>query len=130
MIIDTSALMAILQLEPDATRLLTAIRSAGRRAISAATLVEASMVVESRIGVEGVRDLDAALARLEVEVSPLTRSQALHARRAFRRYGKGRHPARLNFGDCLAYALAKETGEPLLFKGDDFSRTDIDAAKY
>jgi ribonuclease VapC len=125
MIIDTSALLAILQLEPEARRMVNAIRSTGQRMISAATLVEASIIAESRNGEQGTRDLDAALARLRVEISPVTANHAMHARRAFRRYGKGRHPARLNFGDCFAYALAKATGEPLLFKGDDFSKTDI-----
>ncbi len=130
MIIDTSALLAILQLEPEARRLIDAIRATGQRMISAATLVEASIVAESRLGEQGTRDLDAVLARLHVEVSPFTQSQAMQARRAFRRYGKGRHAAQLNLGDCFAYALAKATGEPLLFKGDDFSRTDIAIAQY
>lgn len=77
-----------------------------------------------------MRELDAALARFRVEVVALSESHAMHARRAFRRYGKGRHPAQLNFGDCFAYALAKATGEPLLFKGDDFSKTDITVVAY
>ena len=131
MIVDTSALMAILRLEPEARRLLDAIKAADRRAISAATLVEAEIVAEARAGEQGARDLDAALARLKIEVVSLTESHAAYARRAFRRYGKARgHPARLNFGDCFAYALAKATGEPLLFKGDDFSLTDIAADSY
>lgn len=131
MIVDTSALMAILRLEPEARRLLEAIRKADRRAMSAATLVEVGVVAEARAGEQGGRDLDAALARLKMEIVPLTESHAVHARRAFRRYGKGRgHPARLNLGDCSSYALAKASGEALLFKGDDFSRTDIEAAPY
>jgi ribonuclease VapC len=129
-IIDTSALLAILQLEPEARRLIDAIKGAGHRMISAGTLVEASIVAESRNGEQGTRDLDAALARFRVEVSPLTLNHAMHARRAFRQYGKGRHPAGLNLGDCFAYALAKATGEPLLFKGRDFSKTDIAVAAY
>jgi ribonuclease VapC len=130
-IVDTSALMAILRLEPEARRLLDALKAADRRAISAATLVEAGIVAEARVGEQGGRDLDAVLARLKIEVISLTESHAAHARRAYRRYGKARgHPARLNFGDCFAYALAKASGEPLLFKGHDFSMTDIEAAKY
>jgi ribonuclease VapC len=129
-IIDTSALLAILRVEDDARRILNAIKSADRRTISAATLVEAGIVAEGRAGEQGARDLDAALAKLKIDVAPLTESHAIHARRAFRRYGKGRHPARLNLGDCFAYALAKATGEPLLFKGDDFSKTDIAVATY
>ena len=130
MIIDTSALFAILQLEPEAQRLIDSIKAAGHRAISAATLVEASIVAESKAGDQGTRELDAALARFRVEVVALTESHAMHARRAFRRYGKGRHPAQLNFGNCFAYALAKATGEPLLFKGDDFSKTDVAVVIY
>lgn len=130
MIIDTSALLAILRVEPDARRIINAIKSSDRRTISAATLVEAGIVAEGRAGEQGARDLDAALARLRVDVAPLTESHAMHARRAFRRFGKGRHPARLNLGDCFAYALAKATGEPLLFKGVDFSKTDIEVARY
>jgi len=110
--------------------MLDAIKSADRRAASAATLVEAGIVAEARSGEQGARDLDAAVARMRIEVVPLTPGHATHARRAFRRFGKGRHPAQLNFGDCMAYALAKATGEPLLFKGDDFSKTDIEAAAY
>lgn len=130
MIIDTSALLSILRVEPDARRIVNAIKSSDRRTISAATLVEAGIVAEGRAGEQGARDLDAVLARLRVDVAPLTESQAMHARRAFRRFGKGRHPARLNLGDCFAYALAKATGEPLLFTGDDFSKTDIEVARY
>lgn len=131
MIIDTSALTAILTLEPEARRLLDAIKAADRRAMSAATLVEAGIVAEGRAGEQGARDLDAALVRLKIEIVPLIESHAAHARRAFRRYGKGQgHPARLNLGDCFAYALAKATGEPLLFKGDDFAQTDITVAAY
>ena len=130
MIIDTSVLIAILQLEPEAVRMLAAIKKADRRAMSAATLVEAGIVVETRSGEQGARDLDAAVARMRIEIVPLTASHAAHARRAFRRYGKGRHLARLNPGDCFAYALAKASGEPLLFKGEDFSKTDIAVADY
>jgi len=129
-IIDTSVLIAILQLEPEAVRMLAAIKKADRRAMSAATLVEAGIVVETRSGEQGARDLDAAVARMRIEIVPLTANHAAHARRAFRRYGKGQHLARLNLGDCFAYALAKASGEPLLFKGEDFSKTDIAVADY
>lgn len=131
MIIDTSALMAILRLEPEARRLADAIKAADRRAMSAATLVEVGIVAEARRGEQGARDLDAAITRLRIEIVPLTESHAAYARRAFRRYGKGqRHRAQLNFGDCFAYALAKAEGEPLLFKGGDFALTDIEAVQY
>ena len=88
------------------------------------------MVAEGRAGEQGARALDAAVARMRIEVMALTPAHATHARRAFRRFGKGRHPAGLNLGDTFAYALAKATGEPLLFKGDDFSHTDIQIAAY
>ena len=86
------------------------------------------MVVESRGGVEAGQELDALLEKAAIELVPVTAEQADAARRAWRRFGKGNHPAALNFGDCFAYALAKATGEPLLFKGEDFARTDIEAA--
>jgi ribonuclease VapC len=130
LIVDTSALLAILRLEPEAPRLLHALKATDRRSMSAATLVEAGIVAKARQGEGGARDLDAALVRLKIQIVPLTESHAAQARKAFRRFGKGRHPARLNFGDCMAYAVAKATGEPLLFKGDDFSKTDIEAAPY
>lgn len=130
MIVDTSALLGILLLEPEARRLIDAINASGPRAMSAATLVEASIVAQSKARDAGVRELDAALARFRIDVLPLTAGHAMYARRAFHRYGKGRHPAALNLGDCFAYALAKATGEPLLFKGDDFSKTDIEAVPY
>ena len=107
-----------------------AVLSVHSRSISAATLLETTMVFEARVGNRGAADLDQLIANLSLEVVPFTPSQAALARDAFRRFGKGRHSARLNFGDCFAYALAKERGEPLLFKGDDFSRTDIEAAAY
>lgn len=88
------------------------------------------MIMLSRHDEDGPRDLDLFVARRRMEVSPFTESQAVLAREAFRRYGKGRHPAQLNFGDCMAYALAKETGDELLFKGTDFAQTDIAVAAY
>ena len=88
------------------------------------------MILVSRRGAEGVRDLDLLTMRFRIEIVPFTESQARLAREAFKRYGKGRHPAGLNFGDCMAYALARETGEELLFKGTDFAQTDIAIALY
>lgn len=96
--------------------------------MSVASLLETTMVVEGRVGSSGSFDLDALLATYEIELIPVDAEQAEAARVAWRRYGKGNHPARLNFGDCFSYALAKTTGEPLLFKGNDFSQTDIEPA--
>jgi ribonuclease VapC len=130
MIIDSSALVAILLTEPEAERLTTAISNAAIRLLPAPCLFETSMILLSRRGAQGISDLDLFLFRGRIETVPFTESQALIARIAFDRYGKGRHPAQLNFGDCMAYALAKETGEELLFKGTDFAQTDIAAARY
>ena len=96
--------------------------------MSVANVLEASIVVESRGSEAAAHDLDALLERAEIELVPVTVEHIEAARRAWRRYGKGNHPAALNFGDCFAYALARTTGEPLLFKGGDFSQTDIDPA--
>jgi ribonuclease VapC len=130
MILDTSAIMAVLGREPEAARIGRAVLGSATRRVSAASLVEAGIVVQSRFGDDGARDLDLLVAKLALTIEPVTPRQADFARRAFRRYGKGRHPAGLNFGDCFAYALARDTGEPLLYKGDDFSRTDVTAAPY
>jgi ribonuclease VapC len=94
--------------------------------MSAVALLEAAMVVESRGGTAAGLELDAFLEQAAIELMPVTREQTDAARRAWRRFGKGIHPAALNFGDCFAYALAKTHGEPLLFKGEDFSRTDVE----
>ncbi len=96
--------------------------------MSVASLLEATMVVESRTRPPASFDLDALLDRFAIQLVPVTLEQAEAARVAWRRFGKGNHPARLNFGDCFSYALAKTTGEPLLFKGNDFSQTDIQPA--
>lgn len=130
MIIDSSALVAILLKEPEALRLTTAIAWSPVCRLPASCLLEATMILIGRDSEDGVRDLDQYIARSRMEIFPFTESQARLARTAFERYGKGRHPAKLNFGDCMAYALAKETGEELLFKGTDFSLTDITAANY
>ena len=129
MVLDTSAIAAILFDEPEAPAFEVAIERASVRLLSAASLVELSIVVESRLGEPGGRELDLLLYKAGIEIAPLTREQAEIARRAFRRFGKGRHPAALNFGDCFSYALSKTAGEPLLFKGDDFSRTDVAAIR-
>ena len=128
MIIDTSAIIAILFREPDAERFARAITAASSRRISTATLLEATIVLESRSGPTAAQELDTFLRRAQIELEPVTPEQAQTARQAWRRFGKGNHPAGLNFGDCFAYALADVTREPLLFKGRDFELTDIPAA--
>ena len=125
MVIDTSALVAILFAEPDAELFETAIVATPVRLISAATLIETGIVVEARYGEEGGRELDLLAYKAALEIVPVTAEQVGLARQAFRRFGKGRHRAGLNFGDCFAYALAKGRGQPLLFKGQDFTRTDV-----
>ena len=130
MIIDTSALISILDQEPDATRFVRAIATEQERLLSAANLVEAGIVMQARRGDDGVRDFDLLIAKLKVDIAPVSIKQADLARKAFRRFGRGRHPAQLNFGDCFAYALAKDCSAPLLFKGNDFAQTDITVAHY
>lgn len=125
MVLDTSALLAILLDEPERRSFSEAIDAAERRLLSAANFVEASMILESRHGADGVRELDRLLTVAQVELVAVDREQALAAREAFRAYGKGRHPAGLNYGDCFAYALATVRAEPLLFKGNDFGATDV-----
>lgn len=128
MIIDTSAILAVLFREPDARRFEDAIAHAWPRRMSVATLLEAAMVVEGRGGSPAGHELDVLLEKAGVELVAVTGEQANAARNAWRRFGKGNHPAALNFGDCFAYALAETTGEPLLFKGEDFTRTDVQGA--
>lgn len=125
MVIDTSAILAILLQEPDANHFASAIASADSCFLSAANLVEAGIVIEVRFGPVGMIDLDLLITKSKIEVKSVTVEQAELAQLAFRKFGKGRHPAGLNFGDCFAYALAKATNEPLLFKGNDFIHTDI-----
>ena len=127
-ILDTSAIMAILFQEADAQRFSDAIAAAPRRTISAATLVEAGIVAEDRGGTPLREDMEALLARARTEVADFTVEHAALAAAGWRRYGKGRHPAGLNLGDCFAYALAQSRNEPLLFKGTDFAQTDVKAA--
>lgn len=125
MIVDTSALVAVILGEPDAERYLDAMAAADELSVSAASLVEALIVVEAKQGPEASDDLQALLAELEARVEPLDESQAILASRAWRRFGEGRHPAGLNLGDTFAYALATATGRPLLYKGADFDATDV-----
>ncbi|MDE2982261.1 MAG: type II toxin-antitoxin system VapC family toxin [Gemmatimonadota bacterium] len=128
MIVDSSAVLAILFDEPDARRHAAAIMGAHPCRMSVANVLEASIALERRGGEPAAQDLDTLLQRAEIELVPVTVEHLEEARRAWRRFGKGNHPAALNFGDCFAYALARTTGEPLLFKGNDFSRTDVDPA--
>jgi ribonuclease VapC len=130
MIVDSSAMLAMLLEEPEGHLVDVAIAKNAVCRMSSAGLLEVSMILLSRRGSDAIRDLDLLILRLRIEVAPFTESQARLARSAFERFGKGRHPAGLNFGDCMAYALAKETGEELLFLGTDFSKTDIVAASY
>ncbi len=125
MVIDTSALLAVLQDEPEREAFNEAIEAAENRVMSAASFVETSIVVETRYGSDGIRDLDLFISKAKIELASVDADQALIARDAFRRFGKGRHPAGLNLGDCFAYSLAKALSEPLLFKGNDFGLTDI-----
>ena len=128
MVIDTSAIVAIFFNEPDAVSYRERIADDPIRLISAATLLETAMVIEGRFGEAGGAELDLWLHKAAIEVVNVSAEAADQARRAWRRYGKGRHPASLNYGDCFSYALAALSGEPLLFKGDDFAKTDILAA--
>lgn len=130
MILDSSALIAVLLKEAEERRITAAILAAPSCFISAPTLLETAIMFERRIGDQGAAELDRLVASLAIGITPFTPAQAAIARQAFRRFGKGRHSAQLNFGDCFAYALAKDRGEPLLFKGSDFSQTDIAAAPY
>ena len=128
MVIDTSALVAILSNEPERRTFNKRIAGAAGCFISAGSYLETAIVIEARYGCEGVRDLAFYLQEAAVTVVPFNAQQAELARAAYAKYGKGRHRASLNFGDCFAYALAKGRGEPLLFKGEDFSLTDLEAA--
>jgi ribonuclease VapC len=125
MILDTSALAAIFFGEPEAALYTQLIHGADRCLISAANFLELSIVIEGQIGPDAGRQCDAFFRRADIIIEPFTVEQAYLARQAFLDFGKGRHSAGLNFGDCFSYALAKITGEPLLFKGEDFKKTDI-----
>jgi ribonuclease VapC len=125
MVIDTSALLAILLNEPERSNFIRRIASEQVRVISAASVIEAGMRLHALKGPLAVGQMELFLQRSGVEIAPLDAFQVPLALRAFERYGKGRHPAGLNFGDCLSYALAKMRGDVLLFKGDDFAKTDL-----
>ena len=130
MVIDTSALMAILSQEPTADRLMTAVAADRTRLVSAATVVEASLVLMGRYGEAGDPPLDRLLRSIGAEVVPVGEEQVALARDGALRFGRGRHPAALDFGDCFSYALSMERGEPLLFVGDDFSKTDVEVCRF
>jgi ribonuclease VapC len=129
MVIDTSAIVAILQDEPERASLTRLIAADEVRLLSVVSRVECTCVIEGRKRAAGRADLDRFLHEAAIEIVPVTADQSQIACEAFRRFGRGRHPAALNIGDVFAYALAKVTGEPLLFKGDDFARTDIANAR-
>lgn len=125
MVIDTSAILAILFNEPDAEYFEAAVAADLTRLMSTASVLETSIVVEARLGEAGGREFDLLLQKAQITLVPFTTQQVEATRQAYHVYGKGRHRAGLNYGDCFAYALAKVTNEPLLFKGNDFSQTDI-----
>jgi ribonuclease VapC len=130
MIVDTSALIAILRDEPEARACASAIESSAIRRVSAANFVETALIIDASRDPVASRRFDDLIREAQIIVEPVTEAQARIAREAYRDFGKGSgHPAKLNFGDCFAYALAKVTAEPLLFKGDDFARTDIEPAR-
>jgi ribonuclease VapC len=128
-IVDSSALLALIRKEPEAATCFRALLLSPINRISAGTLLEASLVVDAMRNAQAVRELDEVITGFDLAVEPVTIHQVTIAREAYRRYGKGTgHPARLNFGDCFAYALARELDEPLLFIGNDFIHTDIRSA--
>ena len=127
MVIDTSAIVAMLFREPDAEVYLNAIVTAESLCISTANVLECALVIENRHGAPGAEKLDTLLREQDIEIVSFDPDQLALARSAFRRFGRGRHSAALNFGDCFSYALAKARGLPLLFKGNDFTQTDIES---
>ena len=130
MVIDTSAIMAILLGEAAAGQLVEALEADRTRLVSAATVVETSLVVLGRFGEMGDPQVDRLLRGIGAEVVPVGLEQVAIARDAALRFGRGRHPAALNFGDCFSYALAMESGEPLLFVGEDFAKTDVNVYRW
>jgi len=124
-VIDTSALLAILLGEPERGKFLQLLSESESRLLSAANALETAIVVESRRGEAAGRELDLFLHRTKIEIVAVDAEQFSIARFAWRKFGKGRHPAALNFGDCFAYALTKTSSEPVLAKGEDFRRTDL-----
>lgn len=130
MVLDTSALLAILFDEPESEAIRAAIEADSTRLLSASSVLETALVIETRFGENGGRELDLLLSRGGIEVVAFDQEQARVARLAYRSFGKGRHPAGLNFGDCFSYALSTTSGEPLCFKGKDFSRTDVRCVRW
>ncbi len=130
MVIDSSALVAILANEPKARLMAEAMAADPKRLVSAVSVLETGIVIEARYGDAGGRELDLLLHRCRMDVVPLTSEHVELARDAYRQFGKGSHPAGLNLGDCASYALAKSSGEPLLFKGNDFGQTDLRTVSY
>ncbi len=128
MIVDSSAILAIVLREPDRFRYVDAMLDNAPRRMSIANWLETTMVVDRRGGAVSVSRFEDFLRHAQIELMPVSVSQAMIARRAWQTFGRGAHPAGLNYGDCFAYALAKETHEPLLFKGDEFAQTDIEPA--
>ena len=128
MVVDTSALLAVLFMEPEAETFVRAMMAADSRLISAANYLEAAIIVDARRGPDAGRDLDEFVDRTGLAVEPVTLDQARTARQAYRTFGRGHHPAGLNFGDCFAFALAVTSGRPLLFKGTDFARAGLTPA--
>jgi ribonuclease VapC len=125
MVIDTSALIAILLAEVDGQQFEDSIKQSRTRLISVASILEAAIVLQNKLGSTGGTALDSFLTRFPCEIVPVDEQQLALARIAVEKYGRGQHPAKLNFGDCFSYALAKSIGEPILFKGTDFSLTDL-----
>jgi len=130
MVLDSSAIFALLVGEPEADRIASAVEADPIRLVSAATLVEIGIVVEAKLGDPGARELDALIQDLSATIVPVTEGHATYALRGFREFGKGRHRAGLNFGDVFAYALSAASGEALLFKGADFGHTDVAIVEY
>ena len=128
MIVDSSALLAIILGEPEAEAMTASISGTSARRISAANWLETALVVDGRSSPVASAQFDELIATLEIEIVPVDAPVATLARAAHRQFGRGNHPARLNFGDCMSYALAKARGEPLLFKGNDFPQTDVEPA--
>ena len=125
MVIDTSAICTLLFKEQERDRFAAAISADGVRLVSTPNALEAAIVLLARKGPAGVRELDLLFHAAGIDVVPFGKEHLLLAREGYERYGKGRHPAQLNFGDCCSYALSRHSGEPLLFKGSDFTRTDV-----
>jgi ribonuclease VapC len=128
MVLDTSALLVLLLGEAEAPSFRSLLARDPVRLVSAASLLETAIVIESRLGEPGGRELDLLIHKAGIEIVAVSSDQVEVARDAFRQYGKGRHAAGLNFGDCFAYALSKTSGEPLLFEGEDFSKSDVRSA--